>query len=114
VSNVVCLGPHPTGGRWIAEHFAFNPKQETYSYYGPINYLSFNVGYHNEHHDFSNVAWLRLPLLTRTAPDYYDTLTKHSSYLSVIREFVCDPNCTLQSRALCPADQAVVRSKKQQ
>ena len=49
------IGLHPLGGRWVQEHLVTSESQETYSYYGPLNLLSLNVGHHNEHHDFPAV-----------------------------------------------------------
>ena len=57
VSFILALGLHPVGARWIQEHFTFDPRQETFSYYGPLNLVSLNVGYHNEHHDIPSIPW---------------------------------------------------------
>src|SRR5207342_2932808 len=52
ISFFFSVGLHPLGARWIQEHYlTLDEDQETYSYYGPLNTLAFNVGYHNEHHD---------------------------------------------------------------
>ena len=59
-SMMFALGLHPLGARWIQEHYTLDPEQETYSYYGPLNLLALNMGYHNEHHDFPAIPWNRL------------------------------------------------------
>ncbi len=94
-STVFAIGLHPLGARWIQEHFAFAPGQETYSYYGPLNRVSFNVGYHNEHHDLITVPWSRLPQIRRIAPEFYDGLFSYSSWTALLVRFLADRNVTL-------------------
>jgi len=89
---------HPMSGHFIAEHYVFNEGQETYSYYGPLNKLAFNVGYHNEHHDFPSIPGSRLPQLKKMAPDFYDTLLVHKSWVMVLIKFISNPNIGLYSR----------------
>ena len=49
-------GIHPGAAHFIQEHFTFDDGQETYSYYGSLNKFFMNIGYHNEHHDFTKVC----------------------------------------------------------
>ena len=87
------MGPHPMAAHFIAEHYMFDPGCETYSYYGPWNYLTWNVGYHMEHHDFPYIPGSRLPEVKRIAGEFYDSLPQHSSWLAVIWEFLFNPEC---------------------
>jgi sphingolipid 4-desaturase/C4-monooxygenase len=101
ISFLFSVGLHPLGARWIQEHYlVLDEKQETYSYYGPLNALAFNVGYHNEHHDFPSIPWNKLPKLKHAAPQYYDTLKSHNSWFKLFFRFLFDKNITLHSRIL--------------
>ena len=73
------VGLHPLGARWIQEHTFISGDQETYSYYGILNPLMFNIGYHAEHHDFPAIPWNRLPKVTAAAPSFYASLTSYQS-----------------------------------
>lgn len=97
---------HPCAGHFIAEHYVFEhvsdsdkeDPSETYSYYGCLNWLTYNVGYHNEHHDFPYIAWTRLPQLRATAGEFYKDLPSHDSWSYVIYQFIMDPRIGMFSR----------------
>jgi sphingolipid delta-4 desaturase len=97
-SAFFAIGLHPVGARWVQEHYTLDPVQETFSYYGPINLVALNVGYHNEHHDFPSIAWNNLPKLRALAPEFYDTLRYHTSWSRLLVQFLFDPRYTLFSR----------------
>jgi sphingolipid delta-4 desaturase len=113
---------HPCAAHFIAEHYlmsevaseveAVDPQgheveldhvralsQETTSYYGWLNVLCYNVGYHNEHHDFPSVPWTRLPQLREMAKEFYDPLPVHKSWPAVTWKFISDPRVGMWSRA---------------
>ncbi|MBI3801969.1 MAG: fatty acid desaturase [Deltaproteobacteria bacterium] len=99
LSTFFALGLHPLGGRWIQEHYYVMGKpQETYSYYGPLNWVMFNMGFHNEHHDFPMVAWSRLPQLYRLAPEFYQPLFAYRSYTWLLLKFIFDERISTFSR----------------
>ncbi len=93
------VGLHPLGARWIQEHYLVLSKtQETYSYYGSLNTVNLNVGYHNEHHDFPSIPWNKLPELKSAAPEFYDNLLFHTSFIKLLFRFLFDQEIGLYSR----------------
>jgi len=98
LSDYLAGSLHPCAGHFIAEHYVFVEGYETYSYYGILNKLCFNVGYHNEHHDFPNIPWTRLPTLRSIANEFYDHLPQHTSWVNVLWEFITNPSITCKNR----------------
>ncbi|MCJ1388793.1 hypothetical protein MMC18_001643 [Xylographa bjoerkii] len=112
LSSFLAGSLHPCAGHFIAEHYVFNrealasrgpaktdvPLPETFSYYGPLNLLTYNVGLHNEHHDFPAVPWTRLPALHELAKEFYADLPCHTSWTWVIWQFVWDREVGLWCR----------------
>lgn len=92
------IGLHPLGARWIQEHYLTHGDQETKSYYGILNPVNLNVGYHNEHHDFPSVPWNKLPKIKSIANNYYETLGYHTSYTGLLFRFLFDKNLSVYSR----------------
>ncbi|KAF4624180.1 hypothetical protein G7Y89_g13991 [Cudoniella acicularis] len=84
LSSFLAGSLHPCAGHFIAEHYVFDPPTrtakdpltntpipETFSYYGILNFFTYNVGLHNEHHDFPAIPWTRLHKLNEVANEFY-------------------------------------------
>jgi sphingolipid 4-desaturase/C4-monooxygenase len=84
ISSLLAFGPHPLGARRLSEHFTMRADQPSVSYYGPLNALSFDVGYHVEHHDFPAVPWPRLRELRSIAREEYDGLFAFQSWTALL------------------------------
>ena len=107
LSTLFAGGLHPCAGHFFSEHYVFHPApatQDTTSYYGPLNALTWNVGYHNEHHDFPRVPWSRLPALSRLAAPHYDALVACPSWCGIVWEYVTTPTVGPWSRVRLQAD----------
>ena len=111
MSSFLAGSLHPCAGHFIAEHYVFDrqpknardatdlaPVPETFSYYGPLNILTYNVGLHNEHHDFPAIPWTRLPALHELARDFYADLPYHTSWSWVIWQFIWNKEVGLWCR----------------
>jgi sphingolipid delta-4 desaturase len=115
LSSFLAGSLHPCAGHFIAEHYVFSqspsstkitkdasttlaPPTETYSYYGALNLLTYNVGLHNEHHDFPAIPWTRLWKLNASANEFYADLPCHYSWVGVMWQFVMDTNVGVWAR----------------
>jgi len=94
------FGLNVTNANTVTEHFLVRPGQDSYSYYGPLNLVTFNVGYHNEHHDFPNIPWTRVHRLRRIAPEFYENLHTYRSWSRLVWSFIWDPRWSLAQRAI--------------
>jgi sphingolipid delta-4 desaturase len=108
VSMLASVGFHPLGARWIQKHYVTHGRQETYSYYGLGNTVAFNVGYHNEHHDFPSVPWNRLPEVRAIAGTWYEGLVSYTSWTRLLLKFVFDRSLSLRSRIVRSEIEAAV------
>ena len=111
LSSFLAGSLHPLAGHFIAEHYVYEhiapeakdpsngiPVPETFSYYGPLNFLTYNVGLHNEHHDFPAVPWTRLPKLHEIAKEFYADLPRHESWTYAIWRFIFDEEVGMKCR----------------
>ncbi|EME44421.1 hypothetical protein DOTSEDRAFT_72040 [Dothistroma septosporum NZE10] len=116
MSSFLAGSLHPCAGHFIAEHYVFSqhqrskdaasaasaqlapPPAETYSYYGILNLVTYNVGLHNEHHDFPAIPWTRLWKLNEIANEFYSDLPCHYSWTGVIWQFIVDKEVGLWCR----------------
>jgi len=98
LSTYFATGPHPAGAHILQEHIAFDGRSGMASYYGPINLVSVNLGYHLEHHDMPAISGWRLPALRRSVPEFYSSHYRHRSRLLGLLQFVFDRRIALDSR----------------
>lgn len=112
------LGFHPCAGHFIAEHYtnlssSSGPHRsgltpiksggekrgeplypdETFTYRGPLNMISYNVGIHVAHHDFPFVSGLRLHEIEAMAPEFYEHLPVTKSWPGTIYNYIMSDCC---------------------
>lgn len=113
-STLFGLGFHPCAGHFIAEHYtclAGNSEphktgqtpfakgggelypDETFTYRGPLNLVSYYVGIHVAHHDFPFVAGFNLSKVEALAPEYYEHLPVTESWPGTIYNYIMGPGC---------------------
>jgi len=98
IGTLLGCGVHPLAAHFVGEHYLWEGKYETYSYYGPLNYFVYNVGWHNEHHDFPRIPGSRLQQLHKIAPEFYKDIGVNISWPGVLLRFIFDSSITPFSR----------------
>lgn len=111
LGTIVCMGLHPIAGHFLSEHYVFFYEEDyleklrvhqkelsekllvpdTFSYYGPLNAITFNVGYHVEHHDFPSIPSSLLPKVREIAHEFYEPLCYHTSWSKALFRYIMDP-----------------------
>ncbi|MES1240681.1 MAG: fatty acid desaturase [Acidobacteriota bacterium] len=94
------FGLHPLNAIALQEHVFVKHGEESYSYYGIGNWITFNAGYHVEHHDLPCVPWSRLRRLHAIAPEFYEGRYSYQSWTGLILRFVKDRQWSLWARAV--------------
>ena len=106
------VGLHPLGARWVQEHYMTSDDvQETHSYYGPLNTIAFNVGHHNEHHDFPSVPWNNLPKVRAAGAKWYNGIPYHTSWTKLWLKFLFDRNVSIYHRMLRKKPEKTVKAR---
>ena len=77
-----------------------------------MNPILFNVGYHNEHHDFPYVPFNKLPEVKRIAAEYYDSLPYHTSWVKVLWDFIFDKDLGPHARGVGYKEKVVKEQKE--
>jgi sphingolipid delta-4 desaturase len=88
---------NPFGLLWLMFHNGWSltghREHATGSCYNPLlNLLSFNLGYHVEHHDFPQIPWVRLRRVTRIAPEFYEDIPRTDSLWRPWLRYLTDSN----------------------
>ena len=96
----VGMGPHPVAAHFIQGHVWFG--QENLSYYGPLNEVSYNIGYRNEHYDFMNIPSSRLPRLKAMLNEEYEYLASHHSWTMVLWDYIAGKKKKVPSKETRP------------
>jgi sphingolipid delta-4 desaturase len=100
LSYVLSIGFHPLGTRVIQEHFVVADDQETGNYVSWASLLECNFGYHAQHHDFPRIAWMRLPRISKIAPEFYRATPVFRSRIALMIGFIFDPRWNLYRHAI--------------
>lgn len=108
LSTFFSMGLHPAAGHAIGEHCEFYSGQESFDYFGFWNFFNLYLGYHIEHHDFPYIASYHLPKVRKVAPEFYENLPYHTSYVKLLWHWIWSPEIGLYSRI----DNDVVNAKK--